>query len=241
MLAFFPRSNPSDRHPLKSVYTRRNSMRSLLVYPETVLQRAKRSCRSPFDAFWLLSQLSTYPFIGLLMLRWRVQIHRPDSFDVPQGTLILANHQSYYDPFLITYGLGPHNWPRVLPCRYPVAQDVIRDRALALPIRALGGYDIGGSKIERAKKLLYTRELLDRGYTIIIFPEGAITKTGEMISDFKLGAQMLFSRAYPVVFTKLQGFTKTARRERTYSITYSPVLRGSSEELSQRMRDFYRS
>ncbi len=209
-------------------------------------QGGKYAGRTLRDSFFVIMQAVVVPPLSFLVSSFlRVHVSRPSTLVVPPGTLILANHQSYLDPFLIAYHLGPTNWPRIMPCRFPVMTEMMQKRLYALPMRALGCYDIGVSPMVRAKKLLFTRELLESGRTIMLFPEGAITKKGEMIGDFKMGAQMLFSRGYPVVFVKLSGFTRTHRsrlfRRGSFSLTYSDVIVGDEVTKVDAMHNFFRA
>lgn len=213
-------------------------------YQAVISRPSKRAARTFLNTLLIISQWATRPFIFFFGLILRIHVEQPDPFLIPPGTLILANHQSYLDPFLIAFYLGYKNWLHLLPIRFPVKSSVIRNPWVALPIRALGGYNIGSTPIERARKLLLTRELIETRRTVILFPEGTITSNGEMIGDFKMGAQTLFSTGCPIVCVRLKGFTKQAFVKsfltNGFSIAYSELILGTPERKLAAMTGFFK-
>lgn len=197
------------------------------------------------DGCLLTTQTAVYPFNWWLSNRISLRAYLPNNFSVPRGTLVLANHVSIFDPFLVTFHLGRQNWLSTVPMRYPATPDYARHRVIGPVIKALGAYDIGELPIEKAKKLLYTRDLLNRGRTVLLFPEGRIVNKGHLVGDFKRGARMLFAHDYPTVFAHLLGFTTESflHPERVHSprIHYSSVITGSAEEKIARMEVFFSS
>lgn len=196
------------------------------------------------DSFFTVTQFTTFIVFDWWLSRLiGLRTYVPKNFDVPRGTLVLANHRSLFDPFLITYHLGRQNWYRAIPTRYPTKSSYARRLVLGSTIKLLGAYDIGATSVERAKKLLFTRELLDRGYTVLLFPEGKIVDKGEVIEEFRQGAKMLFSYDYPTVFVRLSGFnTNSFLRPGTVTdarMHYSEVIRGDAETKLERLRQFF--
>lgn len=111
---------------------------------------------------------------------------------------------------------------------------------------SLGGYDIGENPIERMKKLLYTRDILRRKGSVLLFPEGRINKTGYIdCSQFKDGVAMLFYEETPIVFVRLTGFFgfswRTPSGAGKRALEYSEVItEGTSEEKLLIMQGFYK-
>ena len=193
---------------------------------------------------WLLTtQLATTPLDWWLSRRIGLRVHVPNNFYVPRGTLVLANHRSLFDPFLVTYHLGSQNWYTSVPTRYPVESFYASRPILGSVIKMLGGYDIGATSMERAKKLLYTRDLLDRRHTVLLFPEGKIVNEGEVVEEFQQGVKMLFAHDYPTIFVRLSGFnTKSFFHPGTVTdarISYSEVIRGDVATKLERLRQFF--
>ncbi len=153
-------------------------------------------------------QLLTVPVNFLFTFLLQLRVKRPENFTLQHGTLIIANHQSKIDPFLISTHVGFKNLRTMLPIRYPVTHEYIKKPFTGFVIRLLGGYSIGENSMERLQKLLYTRQLLKSGYTVVIFPEGKIVRDRDMVADFQRGVQVLFSENYPTVFVRLVGLNE---------------------------------
>lgn len=195
------------------------------------------------DGCLFTTQFATYPIDWWLSRRIRLKAHVPQNFFVPRGTLVLANHRSLFDPFLVTYHLGPQNWLSSVPLRYPTTPDYARRPILGRAIAMLGAYDIGKTPVEKAKKLLYTRDLLDRSRTVLLFPEGKIVAEGHLVAEFQRGVNMLFARDYPTVFVRLSGFNTSAflkpQEDLDAHIYFSTVMRGSPAEKIAAMETFF--
>ena len=196
------------------------------------------------NSLFLTTQLATTPLDWWLSRRIGLRVHLPNNFSVPRGTLVLANHRSMLDPFLVTYHLGSQNWYTSVPTRYPMTPTYARRPVMGPALKMLGAYDIGKTSIERAKKLLFTRDLLDQKRTVLLFPEGRIVDdAGVIVEGFQQGAKMLFAHDYPTVFVRLSGFT-TDSFLHPESVTdaqmrYSEVIRGDAATKLKRLREFF--
>lgn len=190
-------------------------------------------------------QIATIPVNFILTKLLKLTIERPRDFHITHGTLIIANHQSKIDPFLISYHIGARNWKNIVPIRYPVTPDYMTKPIMGFIISLLGGYNIGSTVLERLQKLVFTRELLREKYTIVIFPEGKITRDSDMVDEFKKGAYALFNENYPVVFVRLTGlnekhkfhFWKNTRAKLSYSTCYDTTV--TKEEKVNAMMEFF--
>lgn len=192
---------------------------------------------------FITTQLATTPIDWWLSRRIGLQVSLPPDLYVPVGTLVIANHRSMLDPFLVTYHLGPQNWITSVPTRYPMDADYARRPIIGSMAKMLGAYDIGATPIERAKKLLFTRDLLDKGRTVLLFPEGELVEEGSVVKEFQQGAKMLFSHDYPTLFVRLSGFT-TESFLKPKSVTdarmrYSRIVRGDAADKLAYMREFF--
>ena len=162
-------------------------------------------------AWFIFIQILTIPPNILVTFLLRLKVERPKDFKTSHGMLIIANHQSKLDPFLVSYHIGIKNVLRTIPIRYPVDHAFMSKPILGFCIRLLGGYDIGGNTIDRLKKLVFTRNLFRRGYTVLLFPEGKIIRNSDQIDEFKRGASALFNENYPVAFVRLTGLNTPHR------------------------------
>ena len=116
-----------------------------------------------------------YPFLLCVMVLFRIQIKK-NKIKVQKGSLIIANHQSKIDAFLIMYAFGIQNMMTLMPCVYPVTHVYMNKKIIGRTLSLFGAYRMGESSIEKAKALLYTGEMLRKGYTVLLFPEGAISR-----------------------------------------------------------------
>lgn len=186
------------------------------------------------DIVYALVQLLSFPFGVFLQQYFRVTVYRPKNSTIPPGTLILANHQSRIDPLLISWNLGIRNIVAILPTRYPVASKYMHRPIIGTFLRLLGGYDVGATPLESAKKLLFTKGLLEHNRTVLLFPEGKIVRESDMREEFRRGAHLLFSKNFPVMFVRLVGFNTASLRHPHVSkkmhIHYSEVIQNSDVE-----------
>ena len=207
--------------------------------------RSRHIVRSVTRMWFRLIQIMTIPANAVVTWLLRLTIHRPQNLVVQQGTLIIANHQSKIDPFLISYHIGFKNIFRTIPIRYPVTPEYIRRPLLGKCIQLLGGYTIGETPIERLHQLIYTRTLLKSGYTVLLFPEGEINRDSDMVIDFKRGAHVLFNEQYPILLVRLTGLNKIHRfrfwKNKGASLTYSEYLDASHSPTDkiEYMEKFY--
>ncbi|QQR64561.1 1-acyl-sn-glycerol-3-phosphate acyltransferase [Candidatus Kaiserbacteria bacterium] len=209
--------------------------------------------RSPFKdlqeyflkKWFFFIQILTIPANIIFSCLLQLVVERPPAFKTTHGMLIIANHQSKIDPFLISYHIGIRNILTTIPIRYPVDHKYISKPFIGFCIRLLGGYDIGGNHMERLKKLVFTRNLFHRGYTVVLFPEGKITRDSDMVDEFKRGASALFNENYPVVFVRLTGLNTKHRfhfwKKSCTKLSYSVPLGSdvSREKKIETMIEFF--
>ncbi len=105
--------------------------------------------------------------------------------------LLVANHQSYFDPILV--GLGAHHRQAYAMARATLWDTPGLDKIItamnAIPV-AQGEGDIGS--------LRRCIEVLKTGHGLLIFPEGERTATGDT-QPFATGTMLLIKRARPLV------------------------------------------
>lgn len=116
--------------------------------------------------------------------------------------IFIANHTSHFDAYVVPFVLPPH-------LRYRTAMAAAADRWYQKRLRAawfsllLNIYPIqrGGGRAA----LAYSEWLLQRGWSLIIFPEGTRAKRGHM-EAFKYGVAILaLGQGVPVVPIHLEG------------------------------------
>lgn len=111
--------------------------------------------------------------------------------------IISPNHQSYFDPFWVS-----------IPFPYPLRY-MTWDRFIYMPIighfiRTLGAFPVKLEKSDRAA-LRLSLQHLQQGGTLVIFPEGGRTRTGQVM-PFKPGVIRLAMEARaPIVPVTIRG------------------------------------
>ena len=200
--------------------------------------------------------------LSVIMCRVRViGVERLPTAKAP--VLFIANHVTDADAGLILSAL-PFRWRRQLAIamsgeylrdwRYPPANLGWFRRAKAKVAYALGASLFNVFSLPRQsgfrQSFTYAGEAVDRGWSVLIFPEGQETKDGQM-QPFKSGIGLLASELnVPIVPIKLDGLFELKKRHQyfvrpgTVSITFGDPIEFSREqsaaeitsELEQRLR-----
>lgn len=156
-----------------------------------------------------------------------------------RGTVLISNHQSNVDPFLILSCFSLRQFLNIVPVRFPVADHVYKDKKLNprfFPIlKILGCFSIGDTATKKMRALFYIKQLLEQGVTLLIFPEGKHNQEIK-VTEFKQGINFFKDAADSMVLIKLTGLNKTARDNNRASVTFSEVFSPppsmTSDELS---------
>jgi 1-acyl-sn-glycerol-3-phosphate acyltransferase len=164
------------------------------------------------QVLYFCTQIVQTPFMWFLLkvlIRARVRLVTP-LYLKERGVLIISNHQSIYDPFVLTYlvamqGQSLLHFFRVVPTWFPTLSAVIRFPVLGHIISLLGAYDIGNTSIERAQGLLFTRHLLQKRQNVLIFPEGQRMLQGNQVTSFHPGINVLLMEPIDVILVRMKG------------------------------------
>jgi 1-acyl-sn-glycerol-3-phosphate acyltransferase len=150
---------------------------------------------------WRLAWICTYPLARLLLkLRVTGREHLRQVGN-QTGVIIAANHTSNFDPLIL-------GWAAAREIFFLAKEELFRYRPFAWLIRtwnalpvSRGGLDIGA--IRRCSALLKNRQ------TLVLFPEGTRSPTGEL-NPFKPGVAMLALRnSVPVVPCYIAGLNRS--------------------------------
>lgn len=127
----------------------------------------------------------------------------PEIIRLRRGSLVVANHQWFLDPFMVLAHVPFMAFLLMLPIRFPVKHELMKRRWQWL--RLVGIYDIGNTPREKMIGLYRTRELLRQQVTVFLFPEGRVNRSGQ-VGELQRGIEFLMTENTPVMFVRMQGF-----------------------------------
>jgi len=132
-----------------------------------------------------------------LTLAFRLKTHGREHLPRQGAAILAANHASFLDPILIGVSVKR-------PVRFLVAHDFYKDPRLHTLMRWLGAIPVGGDA-GLIRSFRHIGEVARRGGLLGIFPEGGITRDGEM-KPFRSGAVVLAMRlGIPLVPVHVHG------------------------------------
>lgn len=111
---------------------------------------------------------------------WRFRIHGPTPRGGPGGAVVVGNHQSQADPFLISHLPWEMKWlSKAVVFRIPF---------IGWSMRLVGDIPVNRGDKDSARSAMATcGRYLERGMPVMIFPEGTRARTDELL-PFKDGA-----------------------------------------------------
>lgn len=178
------------------------------------------------DYIITISQLLIYIFFAYpIRFFYRAEITMPLNINkLQKGSLLVANHQSFLDPFIILAYIPFLTYIKILPIRFPICYKFMANRFF-IWLKLLGCFNVGNNNKEKMLAFFYTRQLLQQDRTIFLFPEGNIIKK-EAINEFKQGIQFFINECQNAIFVRMKGFNKINLRSLIRSdrkLTFSEV------------------
>lgn len=186
----------------------------------------------PHWPWWLPFRLIRTGFLELVSqpltrLLAAPRVERPAHLDPGRPVLIVANHVSTYDAPLVLYGLpGPmrrrvaaamagdmlRNWRHMRGLGPPKFLDPLGPFAYVLVTALYNAFPLPRSAGFR-RSFQHAGEALDRGYNVLVFPEGHRTEGG--LQPFRPGIGLLVRESnVPVVPVALAGLSELKARGR---------------------------
>lgn len=145
-----------------------------------------------FLARWFFRLL----FAPLIWFLYRMRTAGRERVPATGGVLLLSNHVSYIDSFIL-YLTSPR------PVRFVVLEKYTGVRAIAWFLRLFGAIPIQPGKAKEA--ITRTVEALRKGDVVCLFPEGGLTRLGVTV-EFKKGFELIVKKAgCPVVPVYMDG------------------------------------
>ena len=196
---------------------------------------------------WLRFLGYNFFLFPLTLIMCRVRVIGAERLKKLNGpALLISNHVTDVDAALILSALPLRRRLRVA---IAMQGELLREWRVSSKVRyALGAALFNVFSIPRQsgfrQSFAYAGEAVDRGWSILIFPEGTETKDGS-IQPFKAGIGLLASELnIPVVPIKLEGLFDLKQQRRrfvrpgTVTVTFGEPLNESRvEELERRVRE----
>ena len=170
----------------------------------------------------IASMLGDSVYVGYYAPKWwsritcmlfliRIKTEGKELIDPKQSYVFLANHQGYFDIFLI-YGYLGHNF------KWMMKEYLRKIPFVGYACAKAKHIYVGDSLSSIQRTVLQAQETLRGGMSMVIFPEGTRTYTGEM-GTFKRGAFMLANEiGLPIVPLTINGsFDVFSRRAKSVS------------------------
>ena len=159
-----------------------------------------------------------------------VKTEGKELIDAKQSYVFLANHQGYFDIFL-TYGYLGHNF------KWMMKEYLHKIPFVGFACRASGQIFVDDTRAGITKAVEQSRKTLQRGMSMVIFPEGTRSYDGSM-GEFKRGAFMLSNEiGLPVVPMTINGSFKVFNRK-ARSVSRGTLSLQIHEPISP---DYYKS
>ncbi len=155
-------------------------------------------------AFYIFMLVPEYflRFVAFIMARlvYRFKVRGDENIPTAGAAILVCNHVAFVDPMLLMAAS-----PR--PIRFIMDHEIFKTPVLGWFFRLAKAIPIAPQKVDAKiyeQAFARAREVLSDGDLLCIFPEGGLTKTGEM-GEFKAGVmKLLESNPVPVVPLALQ-------------------------------------
>lgn len=119
--------------------------------------------------------------LGLAGFVYKVKAIHPDRVPTDSGVLMISNHVSYIDAFIISLAS-----PR--PVRFVIMSNMMNVKPVAWFLRMFHVIPISSTRAKDAIKI--TAAAVADGDVVCIFPEGRLTRTG-MLNDLRRGFELI--------------------------------------------------
>ena len=113
-------------------------------------------------------------------------------FDKNAKYLIISNHQTQSDPFIITPFLPIFVRFKLLPYRYLITDNYLKKRHLRYFLYLCGCFSTSKEKNNDVKPLKLAQEYINKNQTVFIFPEGRLNPSGKIDKSIPIGVGAIY-------------------------------------------------
>lgn len=173
----------------------------------------------PFDRNWTITG-RIYRLVAVAACKltpmWRFKVHGATPRPRPKGMVVISNHQSQADPFLISHLPWEMKW---------LGKAVL----FKIPIVGWSMWLSGDVPVKRGTResaraaMARLGRYLDRGMSVMVFPEGTRSKTEDLL-PFKDGAfRLAIEHQAPILPLAVAG-TRTALAKHDWRFGFARAL-----------------
>ena len=163
---------------------------------------------------------------------WRIKFHGLENIpqDLKSGLIVVANHQTYFDPFWICFKIRRK-------FRFMAWDKAFDWFLIGKFIRYLGAFPVSLERGGTIKTLKQTLAALRDGATLVIFPEGSRGFSDGKMLEFKTGAARLAIEAnVPILPVTVRGGNRVWAQDIKFprlgkvEIIYHPLMKVAPTE-----------
>ena len=152
-----------------------------------------------------LPQILTFAFFAFF-LRYvlRIKIRGKENLVAcRQPVVVVANHSSKLDPFVILSAMGWRYFLRFYLWKFPLAKEYAQTWWIGKPATLAGCYEIS-SKGSLDESLKETFQAIDEGYSMIFFPEGGMVRKGKTVEPKRGIGYMCVKKDLRIIPVKIE-------------------------------------
>ena len=150
----------------------------------------------------ILIEFVRFLTLGLGKIVWRVKFHNKQNIPVNNGSglLIVSNHQSYLDPFLIGAPIKKR------PLRFMAWDEAFDWIFIGSLIKKLGAFPVSLKRGGTVSALKQAVKILKNGETLVMFPEASREGSDGRLLQFKTGAvRLAIETGVPILPVTIKG------------------------------------
>lgn len=181
-------------------------------------------------------------YFGLFISKifWRISYYGTENIpqDSPKGLLVVANHQTYFDPFWLCF-------PIHRKFRFMAWDKALEWFFVGRCIRYLGAFPVSLKGKGARKAMIEALRSLRDGATLIIFPEGSRGFSDGKLLAFKPGAVRIAMEAgVPILPVTISGANKVWAQDIKFprphkvKITFHPIFEIPAPEENSDEHEF---
>lgn len=162
----------------------------------------------------------------------KIEINFPGyNFEKENKYILVSNHTSKLDPFLVVSFLPLKVFLRLSPIRFIIADEYLQKWYMRWFLYGCGCFSVCQKRNKGKKPLVKAQEFLDEGHTLFIFPEGRMIRDNQTNRNRPLGVGALYLVKQNIncyLIPAKISYSKNKQKKRKIKITYKQIIRPKS-------------